>query len=97
MTKFKKKISSKLVAASAVSGRFSNWREFSGGLATVFPGTAVVESNFSALKYKKNSFRTSLLDLTLEGIMHSKQYNVLFELLCRLSKINKNKNLDDPK
>ena len=62
----------------AVSGRFSNLREFPGGLATVFPGTAVVESHFYALKYEKNSFRTSLLDLKLEGIMHSKQYNVLF-------------------
>ena len=51
---------------------------FSGGLATVFPGTAVVESDFSVLKYEKNSFRTSLLDLTLEGIMHSKQYGALF-------------------
>jgi len=35
-----------------------------GSLATVFTGTAVVESNFSVLKYEKNSFRTSLLDLT---------------------------------
>ena len=35
------------MAASAVSGRFSNLREFSGGLATVFLGTAVVESDFS--------------------------------------------------
>jgi competence protein ComGC len=51
---------------------------FSSGLATVFPGTAVVESEFSVLKYEKNSFRTSLLDLTLEGIMHSKQYDALF-------------------
>ena len=50
---------------------------FSGGLATVFPGTAEVESDFSVLKYEKNSFRTRSLDLMLEGIMHCKQYGAL--------------------
>jgi len=53
-------------------------KEFSGGPATIFPGTEVVESDFSVLKYEKNLFRTSLLDLMLEGIMHYKQYSVLF-------------------
>jgi hypothetical protein len=61
-----------------LNGRFSHLMAFSSGLATLFPGTAVVESYFSVLKYEKNSCRTSLLDLTLEGIMHSKQYDALF-------------------
>ncbi len=61
-----------------MNGRFPHLMTFSGGLATVFPGTAVVESDFSVLKYEKNSFRTSLLDITLEGIMHCKQYDALF-------------------
>jgi len=66
-------------AWAAVHGRFKELMDFSGGLATVFPGTAAVESDFSVLKYEKNSYRTALLDLTLEGIMHCKQYKALFK------------------
>ncbi len=62
-----------------MNGRFPHLMTFSGGLATVFPGTAVVESDFSVLKYEKSdSIRTSLLDITLEGIMHCKRYDALF-------------------
>ena len=66
-------------AWAAVHGRFKELMDFSGGLATVFPGTAAVESDFSVLKYEKNSYRTALLDLTLEGIMHCKQYKAVFK------------------
>jgi hypothetical protein len=56
------------------SGRFEKLKEFCGGLATVFPGTATVESDCSLINYEKNDFRTALTDLSLEGILHSKQY-----------------------
>ena len=59
------------------SGRFENLKEFSGGLATVFPGTAIVEADFSIVNYEKNDYRTSLTDLSLEGILHSKQFEML--------------------
>ncbi len=52
-------------------------REFSGGLATVFPNTASVESDFSVLKWEKDEYRQSLTDLSLEGILHSKQWAVI--------------------
>ncbi len=57
---------------------FHTWWKFTAGLlATVFPNTAVVELGFPFMNEKK-SFRSSLLDLTLERIMHSKQYQALF-------------------
>lgn len=58
-------------------GRFENLKEFCGGLATVFPGTATVESDFSIVNYEKNQYRTTLTDLSLEGILHSKQYKMI--------------------
>ena len=66
-------------AWAAVNGRFKDLMHFSGGLATVFPGTAAVESDFSVLKFEKNAYRTALLDITLEGIMHCKQYKALLQ------------------
>ena len=59
------------------SGRFEKLKEFCGGLGTVFPGTATVESDFSIVNYKKNHYRTVLTDLSLEGILHSKQYKII--------------------
>ena len=51
--------------------------EFCGGIATVFPGTSTVESDFSVLRWEKNSFRKSLSDFGLEGVLQSKQYERL--------------------
>ena len=42
------------------SGRFGNLKEFCGGLATVFPGTATVESDFSIVNYERNDYKTNL-------------------------------------
>ena len=64
----------RLYVNKAFHGRFEKLKEFCGGLATVFPGTATVESDFSLINYEKNDFRTALTDLSLEGILHSKQY-----------------------
>ena len=54
---------------------FKQLENFCGGLATVFPGTANVESNFSILKWEKDNGRTALTHFSLEGIMHAKQYD----------------------
>jgi len=60
-----------------VGDRFECLRDFSGTLATIFPNTASVESDFSILGWEKDEYRTSLTDISLEGILQSKQYKVL--------------------
>jgi hypothetical protein len=60
--------------------RFAKLRQFCGGLATVFPNSCAVESDFSVVKYEQDNRRTYLESLSLAGIMQSKQY----DLLCNL-------------
>ena len=59
------------------SGQFENLKEFCGGLDTVFPGTATVESDFSIVNFEKNDHRAALTNLSLEGILHSKQFTTM--------------------
>jgi hypothetical protein len=47
---------------------------FAGGIASVYPGSIRVESDFSAIGWEKDEYRTSVMDLSLEGIMHTKHY-----------------------
>lgn len=55
--------------------KFNPLKVFFGGLGTVFPGTATVESDFSLINWEKDEYRSWLTDLSLEGILlHSKQY-----------------------
>ena len=68
-------------AWAIVEGRFEILRDFCGGIATVFPNTASVESDFSILSWEKDKYRLSITDLSLEGIMHCKQYDVLSSLV----------------
>jgi hypothetical protein len=51
--------------------------DFFGTLATVFPGTATVESDFSILKWTKNNNSTRLSDFSLEGKLHARQWKDL--------------------
>jgi hypothetical protein len=44
------------------------------GLASVFPGTATVESDFSVLKWEFNEYCSSLTYISIEGIMQCKQF-----------------------
>lgn len=67
-------------AWAIVEGRFDILRDFCGGIATVFPNTASVESDFSILGWEKDKHRLSITDLSLEGIMHCKQYDILSEV-----------------
>lgn len=60
-----------------VGSRFEDLREFCGGLSTAFPGTSTVESDFSVVKGEKDIHRSSLTDLSLEGILHTKQFEEL--------------------
>ena len=56
--------------------------EFFGPLATVFPTTATVEADFSAIRIEKDDYRDSLTDFSLEGCSHAKQFQeVMFFLL----------------
>ena len=49
-------------------------------MATAFPGTSNVEGNFSIVKWEKDVMQMSLSDFSLEGILHAKQYNKIYNL-----------------
>src|SRR5436309_6244109 len=60
---------------------FDVLRDFCDGIATMFANTASVESDFSILGWEKDEYRKSLTDLSLEGIMQCKQFQLLSSLL----------------
>ena len=60
--------------------RFDKLQLFAGGLASMFPNTATVESDFSVIGAEKNVYRESLTDFSLEGILHAKQFESLRSL-----------------
>jgi hypothetical protein len=60
--------------------RFKHLCAFCGGLATIFPNTTLVESDFSILKWELDAFCTALMHLSLEGIMQAKQRAILKQL-----------------
>jgi hypothetical protein len=67
---------------SIVEGRKLNrLRDFCGGLASIFPNTASVESDFSILGWEMDSHRRSLMDISLEGIMQCGQWEELVKLV----------------
>ena len=57
-----------------LSATYPILHEFFGGLATVFPGTATVESDFSLLKMTSCKHSTNLTDFSLESKLHAKQF-----------------------
>jgi hypothetical protein len=67
-------------AWAPLAQRYPGLCGFAGGLATVYPGTSRVESDFSIMNWEKDVYRSSLMDLSLEGIMHSKQFEKLQKL-----------------
>jgi hypothetical protein len=64
-----------------VDGKFSALQDFCGGIATVFANTASVESDFSILGWERDEYCLSLTDLSLEGILQSKQHELLKSLI----------------
>jgi len=75
-------------AWDVVKGRFNGLRQFCGGLATMFPNMAVVESDFLMVKWEKNDTRTSLTSLALVGVMQAKQFKLLKALFKRQNVAN---------
>jgi hypothetical protein len=67
-------------SALGSDGSFHNLKAFCGGIATLFPGTCTVESDFSVLRWEKDSFRKSLSDFGLEAILQAKQFHRLQHL-----------------
>ena len=51
-----------------------------GGLGSAFANTASVESDFNILKWEKDDFQQSMMDLTLEGIFQTKQRSIVMEM-----------------
>lgn len=62
------------------SNRFKASLAFCGGLPNVFLGTATVECDFSKINLKRNDYRSHLTDLSLEGLLQGKQFDVLRKL-----------------
>jgi hypothetical protein len=61
-------------AWDCLKGCFMQLRQLCSGLATTFPNTTSVESDFSIVKWEKNDSHSSLTSLSLAGIMHTKQF-----------------------
>ena len=57
-----------------LSTRLPNLMEFCGAIATLFPGTSTVESDFSILRWEKDCFRKGLSDFGLEGVLQGKHF-----------------------
>lgn len=55
--------------------RFEPLIQFCAGLASVFPGTATVEAEFSFLGQEESSQRNNISKLAISGAMHSRQWN----------------------
>ena len=65
--------------------RFPLLCEFDEGLVSAYAGTARVKSDFSILGVEKNAYRKSLMNLSLNVIMHAKQFMELQALSTCLS------------
>jgi hypothetical protein len=62
------------VAWKVLGTRYPGLHKFFGGLATVFPGTSSVESDFSLLKMTSDKHSTNLTDFSLESKLHAVQF-----------------------
>jgi hypothetical protein len=57
--------------------KFTPLRDFAGGLGTVSPSTATVESDFSLCR--RRASLEAQTDFSLEGILHYKQYEAILK------------------
>ena len=64
-------------AWSMTCGRYPYLCQIIGGLASVFPGTSTVESEFAVIHFEKDDYCTSLTNFSLEGILLCKQLKLL--------------------
>ena len=72
----------------SLAGRFDHLRDFTGGLASPFPHTATVESDFSIVKWETDGARTQMEHYSLEEIMQCKEHERLKAVVFR-RKLNK--------
>jgi hypothetical protein len=52
-----------------------------GGLANAFANTTSIESDFSIMKWGKNDFWQSMMNLILKGIFQAKQFRVVMGII----------------
>ena len=65
----------------AIKDRFRFLQDFAGGLATTISDpTTSTDDDFSAFRNVRDSHRSSLTSLSVEGVLYSKQQNLLNEL-----------------
>lgn len=64
-------------AWTIVKGHFKWLQRFCGGVVCVLSGTSQVESDFSLVKGAKTVFWKALTDLSLEGVIHAQQFDML--------------------
>jgi hypothetical protein len=64
-----------------MKGRFGHLRMLCGGLANAFTNTTSIESYFSIMKWEKMTFRQSMMNLILKGILQAKQFRVVMGIL----------------
>ena len=56
-------------------------------MATTFPGTSTVESDFSVIGWEKDEYQTLFSDLSLEGILYLKQKQEIKSIKALLNKL----------
>ena len=61
----------------SLAGRFDHLKDFAGGLASPFPHTATVESDFSIVQWETDGARSQMEHYSLEGIMQCKEHERL--------------------
>ncbi len=66
---------------SLLGARFPNLMDYCGVVTMSFPGTSTVELDFFVLHWEKDGYCKALLDFGLEGVLQSKQYFFIQQLL----------------
>jgi hypothetical protein len=66
---------------SLLGACFPNLIDYCGIVVTLFLGTSTLESDFSVLRWEKDELCKALSDFGLEGVLQTKQYLVIEQLL----------------
>ncbi len=64
-----------------LGAQFPNLMDYCGVVVTLFPGTSMVESDFFVLRWEKDRYCKALSNIGLEGVLQSKQYFFIQQLL----------------
>ncbi|ETI35453.1 hypothetical protein F442_18064 [Phytophthora nicotianae P10297] len=73
-------------AWAVVGAEFPALMQFCGDLASTFPNTSTVESDFSIMGWEKDTYRRSLSNFSQEGILQAKQFEEVRGLSALLQK-----------